>query len=135
LTVPVTATISASRHVDLADYSLQIALVEEYVEFRDPPGNQGETEFHWVMRDFETAAVTVSSPGEGSPVVIDSHLHSSVDFVTSRLVVIGFLQHNQTREVLQAGSTATTSKQQSEPTPTERTSHHPATPAVKGQQP
>ena len=49
--VPVTLTLTAVRDVDLSGCAVNAVLVENPIEYEEPPGNQGETEFHWVMRD------------------------------------------------------------------------------------
>jgi len=107
--IPVTITVAATRYVDLTDCRLNVAVVENPIEFRDPPGNQGETEFHWVMRDFKTVATTLDQPGEGSPVMVTDTLNV-LDLtpmpIPSHMEVIAFVQHEPTQNILQAGSTA-----------------------------
>lgn len=104
--VPVTVTLSANRAVDLAGCVLHVALVENPVVFASPPGSQGETEFHWVMRDFGTAEGVLPALAAGQPVVRNVTLARNPAWIPENLIVIAFVQKIATRAILQAGSTA-----------------------------
>jgi hypothetical protein len=73
---------------------------------RDPPGDQGETVFHWVMRDFAALIDLVSPPGADEPTIRQVTLVRNLSWIPGNLYVIAFVQSDQTRRILQAGSTA-----------------------------
>lgn len=103
--IPVRVTVAATRHLDLSGCALHVALVEDPVLFARPPGNQGETEFHCVMRAFATVAVGLASPGPEAPLVFDVQLSRNPAWLPDALEVVAFVQGDDGR-VLQAGSTA-----------------------------
>jgi len=107
--VPVTVTLTAAEAVDLGGHSLNVVLLENPVEYATPPGNQGETEFHWVMRDFETAETSLPAIDPCNPAVCNKSLHRETGWLLANLYVVAFVQNNTTREVVQAGFTSAAS--------------------------
>jgi len=107
--VTVDVTLTATEDVDLTGYTLTVVMVEEEIHYDTPPGNQGETEFHWVMLDVATAAVDIGNLTVGTPTQFSTSVFkpATSEFVVDDPVVIAFVQHNTNLEILQAGSTAT----------------------------
>jgi len=103
-----TVTLVSSRRVDLAGCALRVALVENPVVFEEPPGSEGETEFHWVMRDFATAEGALPALDSGEPLVRTVSLTRSSAWIAENLSVIAFVQNVATKAVLQAGFAAAT---------------------------
>jgi hypothetical protein len=104
--VSATVTLNALRQVDLNDYALRLVLVENPIQYVDPPGSEGETEFHWVMRQFDTPYSSLPVLDPGIPIVLEANLPSDPSWQTDRLFVIAFVQNELTREVMQSGSSA-----------------------------
>jgi hypothetical protein len=105
-----TVSLTATRHVDLSGCALRVALVENPIVYGRPPGSQDETVFHWVMRDLVVAAAILSSPEESTPLAYPFTLQRNISWVEANLYVVAFVQHETTRQILQAGSTATAGK-------------------------
>ncbi len=108
-TVPVEVTLTATEDIDLTGYTLTVVMVEEEIHYDAPPGNQGETEFHWVMLDVATAEADIGNLTVGTPAQYQTIVFkpATSEFVVDDPVVIAFVQHNTNLEILQAGSTAT----------------------------
>ncbi len=93
-------------NVDLSDHSLMAIMVEEEILYEDPPGNQGETEYHWVMLDVETADGDIGLITAGTPAVFNTTLiKPSAVFPIDDPAVIVLVQNNFTKEIRQGGST------------------------------
>ncbi len=107
-TVLATVTLRASRAVARANAVLQFALVQDPVTYRSPPGNQGETEFHDVMRDLVAASSAPLPLAAGDSVALAVSLARQANWPVADLRVIAFVQDALTREVLQAGSAVVT---------------------------
>jgi hypothetical protein len=101
--VAATVTLTAIRSVDDPDARLLVALVENPIQYVSPPGNQGETEFHWIMRDLATAPGLPLPLAAGVPAEFVVQLTRNDAWVAARLGVVAFVQNVQTRAVLQAG--------------------------------
>ena len=86
---------------------LHVAVVDEYEHYETAPGHNGETDFHWSMRDQipnfngtdftieEGDSLTFTLPSTVDPAWLDTDLH-----------VVAWVQDYDTREVLQASTTA-----------------------------
>lgn len=135
LEIPVTATVSATRHVDLTGCSLHVALVEKEVYLRDIPGIWDTNYFYWVMRDFITATSSLDTPGQHRHVEVQATLQSDPEWIPGELAVIAFIQHNQTQVILQAGSTVSGSPAPGAAAATHRSLTHPVTPCPGGKNP
>jgi hypothetical protein len=107
-TVTATAILHAERPIARAGAVLNFALVQNPVVYGSPPGSEGETVFHWVMRDFATAAdAPLPLAGEQTR-QIDATLTRQTSWPADQLYVIAFVQDPSTREVLQSGYGAVT---------------------------
>ncbi len=104
-----TVTLTALRDVDLAGQVLFVALYETGIVLATPPGSNGQTEFHHVFRD---RADTL--PVLGALVAGQQQAHAVALQLGGRdpatVEVVAFIQDPATLAVLQAGSTAATSR-------------------------
>ena len=96
-------TLTAIRRVERAGARLHLALVENPVTYEQPPGSEGETEFHWIMRDFVTLPDCPLPVTPDAPVAMSGVLTLNSAWIQDHLSVIAFVQDSATREVLQAG--------------------------------
>lgn len=92
--------------VDLGNLVLHTVVIESLIEYSSPPGSNGETKFHDVMRK-----MLPSNSGEAlnySAAGIQYFIRQaalSPSWNTSKLETIAFIQNKITKEILQAGST------------------------------
>ncbi len=106
-TFTVSIDLIAVEEVTGSNAELHVCVIETPILYDEPPGSEGETEFHWIMREFETL------PGTPLPVSPAAPGHYEIDFtaadgwVSDHLAVIAFIQDDVTLEVLQAGITDT----------------------------
>ncbi len=105
-TVPLSATVTAMEDVDLTGHTLYIALVQDFLEYEEAPGNQGETEFHWLFRDRVDTLPTLGAMTTGQTVTFDETVNRD-DWDLDTLHVIAFVQNDVTRAILQAGISTT----------------------------
>ncbi len=101
--IEVTVTLTAGELVENSFAVLNVALVENPIVYAAPPGNQGETEFHWVMRDFQRLLPDPLPLVADEPAVRSGLLTPPASAQLAHLHVVAFVQDNRTREVLQAG--------------------------------
>lgn len=101
--VAAVATLTAARAVDRPGAVLHFVLVEDPVVYASPPGNQGETEFSWIMREFETAAAAPFPLAPAESAVVPQTLARQTGWLAEHLAVVAFVQDPATRAVLQAG--------------------------------
>lgn len=101
--VTVEATLTAVRSVSRTGAVLHFALLENPVVYAAPPGSQGETEFHWIMRDFITLAESPLPLTAAEPREMSGNLVVPAVCLSEHLAVIAFVQDPATREILQAG--------------------------------
>jgi hypothetical protein len=104
--VPVQVTLTALDDVSLAGKTLVVALVQTFIEYETPPGNQGETEFHNVFRDRADNVDDLLDLAAGETQVIDTALLRG-DWDLSTMLVVAFVQDDTDHTIFQAGSTAT----------------------------
>jgi hypothetical protein len=104
------ATLHAERQVSHANTVLQFALVQDPVSYATPPGNQGETEFHWIMRDLAAAAEPPLPLASEQTVIREVTLARQSAWPAADLHVIAFVQDTQTREILQAAHAVVTTQ-------------------------
>lgn len=97
------ATLTAVRAVERPGARLHLVLVENPVIYSSPPGSEGETEFHWIMRDMVTPTDSPLPLTADAPAVRSGMLTPQPACVRGHLAVIAFVQDPATREVLQAG--------------------------------
>ena len=86
---------------------LHVCVVETPVLYDEPPGSEGETEFHWIMREFETLAAPPLPVSPAAAGHFEIELTAGDGWVADNLAVIAFVQDDVTLEVLQAGITDT----------------------------
>jgi len=104
--IPVTVTLSAlDQEVDLTGMTLFVALVQTLVEYDDPPGSEGETEFHYIFRDRADTVDPLGNLVPGTPQIISTTVLRD-DWDLDTLLVIAFVQDDSDHTVYQAGSTA-----------------------------
>ena len=101
--VAAAVTLTAVRTVERAGAQLHLVLAEHPVIYDTPPGTTGETEFHWIMRDFVTLPDRPLPLTAGTPVSKSGTLTLNSAWIQDHLFVIAFVQDPVTREVLQAG--------------------------------
>jgi hypothetical protein len=102
-TILARAALHAQRAVARSGAVLAFALVQDPVTYASAPGNQGETEFHWIMRDFvQSTDSPLPLAADGSAVCTATLTRQSA-WPVADLHVIAFVQDPQTREILQAG--------------------------------
>ncbi len=98
----ISANIKVKANTALTNKVLRIALLEWDINFR---GNNGESIHKWVARDF-----TPSIEGQYINVAANSEESFSITFpykdeyVKGQLYVVAFIQDDETKEILQAGS-------------------------------
>lgn len=92
--------------VDFNNLVLHTVVVESVIEFATPPGSNGETKFHDVMRKMlpsSSGEVLSYSPSGFQTFTRQVSLNSNWN--SSKLETIVFVQNKVTKEVLQASST------------------------------
>ena len=86
---------------------LHVALVDELEHFDTPPGDNGETDFHWSMRtllpSFNGTTFTI---GEGDSLTFTLPATLNAAWLHDDLQVLAWVQDFDSFEVLQAASTA-----------------------------
>ena len=103
--IPAEVTLTAMQDVDLTGYTLYIALVQSY--FLSEAAYQDVVDFHWLFRDRVDTLPTLSAMTTGQALVFNETLVRS-DWDLDTMHVVAFVQNDATKEILQAGITATT---------------------------
>ena len=102
--ITVDADITAVNDVPASDLVVRIALVEPYVGYVEPPGSNGETEFHCSMRDMLPAfAGTALSITNGQTVSVSET--GTLDPAWQDVYAVVWVQNNADKDVLQTAST------------------------------
>ena len=106
----ITVTVTSSGPFTGAQMYLRTALVEHLV-FDAPPGSNGETEFHNVMRDMYPNPTGTSIPntwttGQTQTYTLSGPAASYIDKTDAGTFVIVWLQNDATKVVAQAGKSA-----------------------------
>lgn len=99
--IPVTVTLSSMRTVDLAGCRLGVYLAEGELVYPRAPGSNNQTEFHWLLRDYDQVDTIPAALASGVPVVLNASLTRNLAW--NDVIVIAFIQHGTTRQILQAG--------------------------------
>lgn len=105
----VRVSLVSGRDVTLPAHHLALAVVENPVVFDEPQNDAGETEFHWICREFATLE---DSPGRSlgaSPVDLTFQVAKQADWtdvMTENLFAVVFVQEPGNLRVLQAGAYA-----------------------------
>lgn len=104
-TVTVTAGVKAEAAVPQGTLKLRMALVEREIELGTPPGASGETDFYWTLRtllpDGDGIALEIS---QGDSVVVSRTTTTGDAWEYDQIRAVVWVQDDQTREVVQAGS-------------------------------
>ena len=101
--ITVDAEVTAVDEVPGSDLVVHIALTEPYVNFPTPPGSNGETDFHYTMRDMlPSVGGTPLSITNGQTVNISET--GTLDPAWVDVYAVVWVQNNATKEVLQAAS-------------------------------
>jgi hypothetical protein len=86
---------------------LFVAVVDELEHYATPPGDNGETDFHWSMRtvlpNFNGEPFTI---GEGDSLTFTLPTAMAAEWQDSDLQVVAWVQDYDTFEILQAATTA-----------------------------
>lgn len=101
--ISVQASVTASETLGGDNLSLRIALVEPHVHYDEPPGTNGETDFHYSMRDMlpDFAGTSFSiNPGQ----TLTFTEIGTVDPTWQDIYAVAWIQNDQTREILQASA-------------------------------
>lgn len=99
----VTTSISIiNNSVVLDEIVLNSVLIEKIVEFDEPPGSNGETTFHDVMRSVNQQNILTFISQDSA--TIDSEFSLKSGWVKNNLSVVVFLQNNVTKQIYQAAS-------------------------------
>ncbi len=104
--VPLTATLTAMEDVDLTGHTLYIALVQDFLEYEEAPGSEGETEFHWLFRDRVDTLPTLGNMTSGQTATFNETVNRG-EWDLETLHVIAFVQNDATKTILQAGLSTT----------------------------
>lgn len=105
----VTVTLASGRDVTLPAHDLNLAVAENPIVFDTEQNDAGETEFHWICREFATLE---SSPGRSlgaDPATLSFQVAKQAnwtDVLTENLYAIVFVQEPGTLRILQAGAQA-----------------------------
>lgn len=102
-----TIQLLASRAIDLSDCVLRVALVEDSATHASPPGDQGETVLHWVLRDFKEVDDLPALMAADTPILRNVSLQRNpASWTEGTMLAVAFVQRDGDRRVLQAGSSA-----------------------------
>ncbi|MCP4456337.1 MAG: hypothetical protein GY809_33185, partial [Planctomycetes bacterium] len=83
-----------------------IALVQDFLEYEEAPGSEGETEFHWLFRDRVDTLPTLGNMTSGQTVTFNETVNRG-EWGLETLHVIAFVQNDATKAILQAGLSTT----------------------------
>lgn len=103
----VTVTLTSGRDVTLPAHHLNLAVAENPIVFDEPQNDGGETEFHWICREF---ALLENSPGRAlgaAPAVLSFQVAKQANWTDvdrDHLFAIVFVQEPGNLRILQAGA-------------------------------
>lgn len=111
--VSITIEITASQNFSTNGsntLTLHTALIEKEIKFDTPPGTNGETVFHGVMRKMlpnanGTSLATTWTNGQTQTITFNVPIPSYI-YDLNQLAVVAFIQENGSKEVHQAGYSA-----------------------------
>jgi len=98
------ASVRAEQDMSGANYRLYVVLTNDLITYGSPPGNNGETEFPDVFRDFYPNG----NPGQsfsiaaGETYDLDGLLSRDASWDLANCTVVAFVQNSTTKEILQA---------------------------------
>lgn len=90
--------------VDTNDIVLQVYALQTETSFANPPGANGETVFHDVVRGFFTGSggLIPTIKQSGQQLTFDFAMATGNGWDLSKIKVVAFLQHKTTKEIYQA---------------------------------
>jgi len=90
-----------------SDLFIHTVVTETEIEYTTPPGSNGETKFHDVMRKMlpSSSGENLSQMFPGSEVLLERQVSISSSWNISKLNTVVFIQNKTTKEVIQAVST------------------------------
>lgn len=105
--VYITVTVSGAQTVTLGSLRLHVALAERHIGFTSPPGTNGETEFHWVVRQtYPNSGGTVLNSdwtnGQDTVLTFAAPMPAYI-YDIQEVAVVAFVQDFASKEVHQAG--------------------------------
>lgn len=106
--IHVTATITASQAIT-QPLTARVAVIEKQISFLSPPGTNGETVFHSVMKKFlpnVNGTTLPSSMNAGDEIVITESWKLANVYDLNQLAVVAFVQNTTTKEVHQSALSA-----------------------------
>lgn len=111
--VSISVTITASQNFSTTGsntLTLHTAIIEKEIKFDIPPGSNGETVFHGVMRKMlpngnGTSLPTSWTNGQSQTITFDVPIPSYI-YDLNQLAVAAFVQENGSKEIHQAGYSA-----------------------------
>lgn len=106
----VTALIKATQAVS-GNFVAHLVVIEKHIHFNTPPGTNGEKDFYNVMKKMLPGSTGTSLPASwevGDYVLISESWKLANVYKISELSVVGFVQNNTTKEVMQAANTTAT---------------------------
>ena len=109
LVIDLSVTVKDTVSFNYEDLVLHFALVESEIEFATPPGSNGETIFHNVLRLQlpGTQGYDLNELKKSGTAGISENYEETIDELwdITKLHPVVFIQNKQTKEVYQAGST------------------------------
>ncbi|MCX6165499.1 MAG: hypothetical protein NTU73_11685 [Ignavibacteriae bacterium] len=99
----VRAKIYCETYMANPNVTAYIALEENLIHYTSPPGTNGETDFHWVMRKiFPTGGGTPVTLLPGQTVTIQQRYKKDAVWQWNQITPIAYVQNNTTKEILNA---------------------------------
>lgn len=106
----VTALIKATQAFT-GNLVAHLVVIEKHIHFNTPPGTNGEKDFYNVMKKMLPGSNGTTLPAHWEPgdyVLLQESWKLANVYKVSELSVVGFVQNNTTKEVLQAANTSST---------------------------
>ncbi|HCN37220.1 MAG TPA: hypothetical protein DIS94_05855 [Bacteroidetes bacterium] len=99
----VTVQVYCETAMENPNVSLQIAVLERLIQYVTPPGTNGETSFHDVMRRLLPGGGTVLTLTPGQMVTVKQKFYNDPNWNAAQVKVVAWVQRNDTKEVIQSG--------------------------------
>lgn len=118
--VVITIDLVPTREITGTNVVLNVAIVENPIVYDTPPGSYGETEFHWICREYAQVSTSPLPISPAAPGHFEFNLTKQANWTgveTANLWTIVFVQNETTLEVIQAGALVPTAHLQAAATP------------------